>query len=277
MYAPLGVACVGTVLCAGGALFINTQLKIQKAVEESRKSHHEMAGRATGPQYSTTHRHIRGVSASTTWDAQSAGAIPSAGTPFLDHRSQLHSRHTSPQPRHASPALSQHPQPEPYDAHRMPMPPPLRHMSSTELRPIEMHIPEDEAQRRQLLRLLIAKEQADDPHTVSSNPGTGTSSTYRIDWPGGGDDSGMLSPQFPPPPSAQGNKRQSSEISNRWTIGNLLGRKTKTPEPVITQADVKEERDRRRREIERSSLSEGMLRSDQALLSERSAYGNGEA
>lgn len=281
VYAPLGVACVSTVGCAAAALFLNTQRKIQGAVEESRRRHMELTGRPLS-----------------SWDA--GGTPATAGTPFLEHDT----RHTPHYPD--GNASEAHQPPQPYTIRNMPMPPPLRHMSSTELRPIEMNIPEDEAQRRQLLRLLIAQERAsdsDDPRLTApssgnaAQPGSGTSSTYRIDWPGSMvDEHGQLSPSFPPPPlsnaqaaaAAAAHHRQSSEISNRWSIGNLLGRKKSPAAPVVPlsaeaiREQQREERERRRREIERSSLSEqgagaagGVRNSHQGLLSERTAYGGG--
>lgn len=329
LYAPLGVACVSTVLCAGAALFLNTQRKIHNAVAEAQRRHVELTGHLPN---SSSH-----------WDA-SVPLAPNAGTPFLEQypyarRDTRHSTPHYPEGDHR-PSLTAHRPPLPYDLHTMPIPPPLRHMSSTELRPIEDNIPSDEAQRRQLLRLLIAKEQASDDidapdhhqqqRTSFSNGGggknaqkvaSGTSSTYRIDWPGSpelgplDDNAGRRSQgegedgpplvaggAFTPPPASDGqapqqqrwhHRRSSSslggggggegaEISNRWSIGNLLGGGKRKRSSVAGAAETgavavggnsgeddeeirlrrerevqRAERERRRREIERSSIVGG--------------------
>lgn len=328
VYAPLAVACVSTVICSAAALCLNTQRKIHMAVEESRRRHLEL----TTPATETLPPH-------SSWGADVSTAT--AGTPFLDHsatsytphqsyhRTSYDSRHQTPlYPNGNSPALTPkqhsftttHAPPRPYTLQNMPMPPPLRHMSSTELRPIEMNIPEDEAQRRQLLRLLIAKEQAGGNEDESDDLATGrgrdraskdggTHDTYRIDWPGSAllDEQGMLSPPllrktevqqtFPPPPTGEESGKKAwakrfsagtgvgkgerddgeGEISNRWSIGNLLGRKKAGEEVAVGESRgtsgneeeearlareeslvrQREERERRRREIERGGLDEG--------------------
>jgi hypothetical protein len=330
VYAPLGIACVTTVTCAATALYLNTQRKIRAAVEESSRRHLELTGN-TNTAWSTAGADTRAIT---------------AGTPFLDHNTphlyqrpsyhrssnSLDSRfyhqqqHTPQYPNGNSLIINtSHALPRPYNLQTMPMPPPLRHMSSTELRPIEMNIPEDEAQRRQLLRLLIAKEQSssnlgpENTSDVDAKEGaSGGIGTYRIDWPGSAlldEQRGPLSPPlvrptgkavesvgmttaFPPPPRSpksqarldkeerrrsaasgrSGGADDDGEISNRWSIGNLLGRRkihgvgpgaerdeeaTETEEErqardrdreAMLQQQLKEERERRRREIERSSI-----------------------
>jgi hypothetical protein len=356
IYAPLVAAALSTCVTAGAALFINTKIKIKQAVAESRRRHMELASATPG----TTGTYFGWDSSAPTIAAPSLRQA-SASTPFLDHNGQ-----PSPSPRlqHAQPyppstyTGAQHQPPGPpsnYTLQNMPMPPPLRHMSSTEIAPIEANIPEDEAQRRQLLRLLIAQEQRSplDPSTGISPMHTGTSthdtsttkkppsSTYRIDWPGSSDDdddedddddrgstasldpgrlgrhetprtaaaakpkappptTATIQTSFPPPPTKETKQRHlhrrsasSAENGNRWSFGNLLGRRGRSPEPQaditpahliggmgsghqtqlrnrgesvqqqqqqgggtsISTKEQKEQRERRRKEIERSSLS----------------------
>jgi hypothetical protein len=113
----------------------------------------------------------------------------------------------------------------------------------TELLPMQMQVPEDEAQRQQLLRLLIAKEQE---HRGPSPD----ASTYRIEWQGDPDEEGHLKvPQQSRPRSGS-----APNISNRWNMKNLLGvNRQVRREP--SQEELKEGRERRRKEIERQSLS----------------------
>jgi hypothetical protein len=107
---------------------------------------------------------------------------------------------------------------------------------------LAMNIPEDEAQRQQLLRLLIAKEQK----TQQRGPSPDPSSTYRIDWMGDEDNTHLAVPQHARPRSGS-----APSITNQWHISNLLGKAAKR-EPSTD--DLKSQREERRREIERQSL-----------------------
>ncbi|KPI34954.1 uncharacterized protein AB675_3862 [Cyphellophora attinorum] len=311
IYIPLVTACVFSLLLAGAALYINTRLKIQKAVESSRKSQLEL-------NYNHTIHADESGRPPSIYAEPPASAISASSVPFLSHSQPpaiTNSAYHGLGPRSA---ISPTP-PLPHSLSTMPMPPPLRHMTSTEMHNAEMNIPEDEAQRRQLLRLLIAKEQEEQPDPSgaggrgAANPSpepSGASSTYRIDWPGatssddeddamlytdedrennrsrlsnrgrgtreytGSGGPGLSVPSatelnFPPPP-------KEADKGKRWSLGNLLssgGGKKAQPEPVDmpstmptrakTVADIKmerhQERERRRMEIERSTLQEGGL------------------
>ena len=111
--------------------------------------------------------------------------------------------------------------------------------ASTEL--LAMEIPEDEAQRRQLLRLLIAREQerAPSPETSSRH------STYHIDLPS---DYNRLAV-----PTA-GRPRGGSDpsITDKWSVKNLLGQRKRQ---VSETDDVPDGREQRRRQIERESIT----------------------
>jgi hypothetical protein len=100
-------------------------------------------------------------------------------------------------------------------------------------------MPEDEAQRQQLLRLLIAREQG------QRGPSPDPSSTYRIEWMEQDDHTHLAVPQPGRPRSGS-----APSITNRWHIANLLGTK-KQP----STEDIKSQREYRRREIERDSLT----------------------
>lgn len=108
----------------------------------------------------------------------------------------------------------------------------------TELLPVPMQIPEDEAQRQQLLRLLIAKEQEQRGPSPDS-------STYRIDWAGDEDGHHLKVPQQSRPRSGS-----APHVGNRWDMRDLLGVRR---EPSLEE--VQDKREQRRREIERQSLS----------------------
>jgi hypothetical protein len=312
IYIPLVTACVFSLLLAGAALYINTRLKIQKAVETSRKSHLELS-------YNYTAHAEDGGRAPSIFAEPPASAISASSVPFLSHSKPPAT--TSPAYQAFAPRSARSPTPEPLNQtlSTMPMPPPLRHMTSTEMHNAEMNIPEDEAQRRQLLRLLIAREQESNvaPHgngtRGAANPSpepSGASSTYRIDWPGatssddeddamlytdedrennrsrlsnrgrgtreytGSGGPGLSVPNaaelsFPPPP-------KEADKGKRWSLGNLLssgvGKKaspertdmpSSMPTRAKTVADIKMERhmerERRRMEIERSTLQGGGL------------------
>ncbi|KIV95873.1 hypothetical protein PV10_03475 [Exophiala mesophila] len=101
-------------------------------------------------------------------------------------------------------------------------------------------IPEDEAQRRQLLRLLLNREPVDSPlHS-------GTPSTYRINLPGEDNDLAQLLPQSR---TRTGSLPSSSNKSTVFT--NLKFLRTKSP-PLDNSVNSRE---KRREEIERSSIS----------------------
>ena len=114
---------------------------------------------------------------------------------------------------------------------------------ATEL--LAMNVPEDEAQRQQLLRLLIAREQEN--QGSNRGPSPDASSTYRIEWQDNEDGTHLAVPQHSRPRSGS-----APSITNRWHISNLLGGGAKK-EPVVE--DVRSQREERRREIERNSLS----------------------
>jgi hypothetical protein len=113
---------------------------------------------------------------------------------------------------------------------------------ATELLPVQ--IPEDEAQRQQLLRLLLSKKQ-EIPRTPTPDAG----STYRIEWQGEEESNLLAVPQSSRPRSGS-----APSITNRWHISNLLGaghQHRRQP----SQEELKEQREERRREIERNSMS----------------------
>ena len=112
---------------------------------------------------------------------------------------------------------------------------------ATEL--LAMNLPEDEAQRQQLVRLLIARQEEQ-----NRGPSPDASSTYRIEWQGDEDGTHLAVPQHSRPRSGS-----APSITNRWHISNLLGRK-QPPQPPSTE-DLRSQREERRREIERSSIS----------------------
>jgi hypothetical protein len=125
--------------------------------------------------------------------------------------------------------------------------------SQSQQRNIDMNdiIPGDEAQRRQLLRLLLAREQPD------RGPSPDASSTYRIDWPG---DEGPSRPQhtrhLSVPSISRPRAGSAPSITDRWHMGNLLGRKRKPSlEMNKMEGEIPDAREVRRREIETNSLT----------------------
>ena len=108
---------------------------------------------------------------------------------------------------------------------------------ATEL--LAMSVPEDEAQRQQLLRLLIAREQA--ARGPSPN-----SSTYQIEWQGDEEHTLLTVPQH-----ARARSGSAPSITNKWHISNLLGG---TVKKHPSTESVSSQREKRRREIERNSL-----------------------
>lgn len=107
--------------------------------------------------------------------------------------------------------------------------PTLPHNVSREVRNM---VPDDEAQRRQLMALLMAK--ADRQPSIED-----TSSTFRIDFPGEDSTGRQRSGSLPPNPSSGG----------RFTISNLVGRNRSG-----TTDSFKDPRERRREQIEQGSL-----------------------
>lgn len=101
-------------------------------------------------------------------------------------------------------------------------------------------IPEDEAQRRQLLRLLLNREPADSP--LHNRP----PSTYRINLPGEDND---LTQLLPGPRTRAGSLPSSPNKFN--VLNNLKFLRNKSP-PVDNSTNPRE---RRREEIERGSIS----------------------
>ncbi|KAI1610084.1 hypothetical protein EDD37DRAFT_639872 [Exophiala viscosa] len=120
--------------------------------------------------------------------------------------------------------------------------------STTELLPIDprMSIPEDEAQRQQLLRLLLKRENARSPAMP------GPASTYKITLPGEEGSSGLqvVSPDFRP-------RSGSLPNTSKW---NLMSKVTRERSPPVET--FKDHRERRREEIERTSVYLSTPRAD---------------
>ena len=140
---------------------------------------------------------------------------------------------------------------------------------ATELlgRRTNMDIPEDEAQRQQLLRLLIAKEQA------QRQPTADTESTYRIDWPGDEEATHLVPPQ---PQHTRPRSGSAPSISDRWKVSDLLG--SRAPKAAVKEQpsteNVRGQREERRREIERQSLSLTPTTSRQSGLRDSGSWGS---
>ncbi|OAP64424.1 hypothetical protein AYL99_00396 [Fonsecaea erecta] len=118
--------------------------------------------------------------------------------------------------------------------------------STTELIPMTPwtvnNIPEDEAQRRQLLRLLLTRDSAESPNHRNSQ------STYHITLPTddvGSDGLEVVQPDMRP--------RSDSlpTATSKWQASNKLSRDRS---PTVESGASKEVRERRREEIERSSI-----------------------
>lgn len=110
--------------------------------------------------------------------------------------------------------------------------------STTELLPIEPRVPEDEAQRQQLLRLLLNREKAQSPGMSSS------AGTYKITLPGEEASTGLqvVSPDVRP-------RSGSLPNTSKWSfIGKVAGERNSSMETF------KDPRERRREEIERTSI-----------------------
>jgi hypothetical protein len=123
--------------------------------------------------------------------------------------------------------------------------------STTELLPTNAwsvnNLPEDEAQRRQLLRLLLNREASQE----SPNDHRNSQSTFHINLPGDGADSpGYDGLQVVQP----GTRPRSGSLPanpNRWSILNKI---TRDRSPTVESQTFKNPRERRREEIERSSI-----------------------
>ena len=124
--------------------------------------------------------------------------------------------------------------------------------STTELLPMNRwsanNIPEDEAQRRQLLRLLLNREAASESPRVHRN----SQSTYHITlpWESGGSPGLEGAPVVQPETRSRGGSLPANP--SRW---NILNKMTRGRSPTVQSQDVKDPRERRREEIERSSMS----------------------
>jgi len=118
--------------------------------------------------------------------------------------------------------------------------------STTELLPTNIwnvnNLPEDEAQRRQLLRLLLNREAAESPNREHRN----SQSTYHINLPGEDSEGLEVVPAVSRP-------RSGSLPSNpaKW---NILSKITRERSPTVESQTFKNPRERRREEIERSSV-----------------------
>lgn len=110
--------------------------------------------------------------------------------------------------------------------------------STTELLPTNVVASEDEAQRRQLLRLLLTRDSGDSPGRRTSQ------STYQIHLPGE-EYEGLQVVQ----PDARPRSESLPTNASKWT---LLNRKSRDSSPTVES--FKNPRERRREEIERSSI-----------------------
>ncbi|KIW31171.1 uncharacterized protein PV07_02840 [Cladophialophora immunda] len=118
--------------------------------------------------------------------------------------------------------------------------------STTELIPMTPwtanNIPEDEAQRRQLLRLLLTRDSAESPNHRNSQ------STYHINLPGDDTISDGLEVVQPDTRPRSGSLPTTT---NKWQILNKLSRDRS---PTAESGASRDLRERRREEIERSSI-----------------------
>lgn len=116
--------------------------------------------------------------------------------------------------------------------------------STSELLPMNnmnnISLPEDEAQRRQLLRLLLSRDSAESPGL------TLTPSTYQITLPT--DNQGSDAPQVVP----VGQRPRAGSLPSGTSKFNLLGKIGRDRSPTVES--FKNPRERRRDEIERSSM-----------------------
>jgi hypothetical protein len=116
--------------------------------------------------------------------------------------------------------------------------------STSELLPMNtmnsVSLPEDEAQRRQLLRLLLSRDSAESPG-LSLTP-----STYQITLPS--DNQGSDAPQVVP----VGQRPRAGSLPSGTGKFNILGKIGRDRSPTVET--FKNPRERRRDEIERSSM-----------------------
>ncbi|KIX07321.1 uncharacterized protein Z518_01974 [Rhinocladiella mackenziei CBS 650.93] len=112
--------------------------------------------------------------------------------------------------------------------------------STTELSPMQPQLPEDEAQRRQLLRLLLTRESTESPGR------SGAQNTYQITLPG--EDLGHDGL----PLASLGSRPRSGSFPNSSSKWNLVSRITRDRSPTVES--FKNPRERRRDEIERASI-----------------------
>ncbi|KAJ9621374.1 hypothetical protein H2204_011935 [Knufia peltigerae] len=137
--------------------------------------------------------------------------------------------------------------------------------STTELLPIDPNVPEDEAQRRQLLRLLLNREAAAQSSSTSPAMPSGHESTYKIFLPGdegfggggGGGGTRVMATTNTATTSTKAARRPrsgslpNSSNSSKW---NLLAKFTGDGQGPPVESSFKDHRQRRRDEIERSSI-----------------------
>ncbi|ETI19698.1 hypothetical protein G647_08711 [Cladophialophora carrionii CBS 160.54] len=123
--------------------------------------------------------------------------------------------------------------------------------STTELLPTSAwtanNLPEDEAQRRQLLRLLLNREASQE----SPNDHRNSQSTYHINWPADGDDSPGYDGLQVVQPGMRPRSGSLPANPNRWSV---LSKITRDRSPTVESQSFKNPRERRREEIERSSI-----------------------
>ena len=124
--------------------------------------------------------------------------------------------------------------------------------SATELLPVNAwsanNLPEDEAQRRQLLRLLLNREASSaEPQNNHRN----SQSTFHINLPG----EGGGSPEYEGLELVQpGTRPRSGSLPEHPSKWNVLNRLSRDRSPTTESQTFKNPRERRREEIERSSV-----------------------
>jgi hypothetical protein len=123
--------------------------------------------------------------------------------------------------------------------------------STTELLPVNAwsanNLPEDEAQRRQLLRLLLNREAT--PEVPENHRNSQT--TYHIDLPGDRRDSPGLDGLQVVQPDMRPRSGSLPASPGKW---NILNKITRDRSPTVESQTFKNPRERRREEIERSSV-----------------------
>jgi len=123
--------------------------------------------------------------------------------------------------------------------------------STTELLPANAwsvnNLPEDEAQRRQLLRLLLNREAS----AASPSNHRNSQTTYHINLPGeDGGSPGYEGLQVVQP----GTRPRSGSLPTNPGKWNILNKITRERSPTVESQTFKNPRERRREEIERSSV-----------------------